>query len=291
MTERAERRRSLPGLFARGMAMGVAEVIPGVSGGTIAFVTGIYDELVRSLASLSHRSPGTLLRRGWRAFAQEHNVVFFAVLLAGMVASFLAAASVIRGLLETHGVYVFGFFFGLIAGSVVAVGAEAPWRRLALVAPAGLAAGVAVGLLFEPSAPAAGGGAVYALAGALAATAWILPGVSGSFVLLLLGLYQPLLDALHAGDWATLATFAGGLAAGLLAFSKLLAWLLARARDTLLALLTGFLAGSLTQIWPWRHAVSSAPEPNVLGVVAAMLAGALVVGALAWLAGRRGAAA
>ena len=278
----------MPGLFARGLAMGVAEVIPGVSGGTIAFVTGIYGRLVHSLASFSHRSPALLFRNGWSAFLREHDIVFLLILGAGMATSFVVVATVIQGLLATHGIYVFGFFFGLIAGSVLHVGREAPWRWLLSIGTLGLLVGVAIGVLFEPR---TGSGEAAALAffaaGMLASVAWILPGVSGSFVLLLLGFYRPLLDALHNADWTTLGVFAGGLAVGLLAFSKLLARLLALAREPILALLTGFLAGSLTQIWPWRRALPN-EEPLLLGVLAAMVAGALVVGALAWLAGTRG---
>lgn len=269
---------SLPGVFARGLAMGAAEAVPGVSGGTIAFVTGIYDELVRSLASLSAASP-RILRQGWHRFAETHNVVFFLCLGAGMVASFVAIAHLIEALLASHRVVVFGFFFGLIAGAVFQVGAESKLRALATFGLLGLAAGVALGW----GAPAVADRALTPLAtfaaGALASSAWLLPGVSGAFVLLLLGLYAPLLTALTNGDLAAIAPFAAGLAVGVVAFSKLLAYLLARARVALLAALTGFLAGSLTQIWPWRH--GGAGDDPLLGVLAAMAAGGAVAGLLA----------
>ena len=279
----------MPGLFARGLAMGVAEVIPGISGGTVAFVTGIYERLVKSLASFSHRSPALLLRGDWRTFVREHDIGFLLLLGAGMATSFIVVANIIQGLLESHGIYVFGLFFGLIAGAVLHVGRQVRWPWLLSMGMAGLLAGVAMGVLFEPRDGGAEASMVAFFAvGALAAMAWILPGVSGSFVLLLLGFYKPLLDALHDVEWTTLGVFAGGLALGLLTFSKLLARLLALVRQPLLALLTGFLAGSLTQIWPWRR-VTPAEEPLLLGVVAAMIAGALLVGALALLAGRSGA--
>ena len=281
----AAAKASVPSLFVRGMAMGVAEVIPGVSGGTIAFITGIYDRLVESLASFSHRSPALLFNSGWRAFMRQHDIVFLLILGAGMATSFVVAATIIKGLLESHGVYVFGFFFGLIAGSVPHVGAEVRWRWLLSIGTAGLLAGVAMGVLFEPRDGIDAAAWAFFGAGALAATAWILPGVSGSFVLLLLGFYKPLLDALHNADWTTLGIFASGLAVGLLIFTKLLTRLLALAREHILALLTGFLAGSLTQIWPWRRATPT-EEPMLLGVLAAMAAGVLLVGALVLLAGR-----
>ena len=269
----------LSGLFVRGLAMGAAEVVPGVSGGTVAFVSGIYEELVRSLASFSHRSVLHLGRFGWRSFAREHNVAFFLALGSGMAASFLLVANILATLLTTHRVYVFGFFFGLIVGSVFHVGAQSSWRWLGSAGVAGLAAGLALGLVSEPvTVPDVGAMGIFG-AGALAATAWILPGISGSFMLLLLGLYQPLLEALLRGDLATLGIFAAGLAAGLVVFSKLLRWLLDTMREPLVAILTGFLAGSLVQIWPWR----AAPDENawLAGVVAAMLAGVLIVVPLA----------
>ena len=276
------------GVFGRGLAMGVAEAIPGVSGGTIAFVSGIYDELVRSLASFSHRSAATLLREGVRGFAHQHNLLFFVALGAGMATSFFVAALLVKGLLETHGIYLSGFFFGLIFGSVLHIGWQSPWRALATTGLAGLAVGLAMGLLLADQ-KAAGGQAGLAIvfgAGALAATAWILPGVSGAFVLLLLGLYEPMLTALASGDLAVIAVFVAGLAVGLLLFSKLLRWLLNAAREPIVALLTGFMAGSLTLLWPWRGA---APDWSLgaLGVAAAMAAGLAVVGLLALLAARR----
>lgn len=273
-------------LFAKGMAMGVAEVVPGVSGGTVAFVTGIYDTLVKSLASFSRLSPAQLVK-DWRGFAREHNLGFFAVLGAGMAIGFAAVAQVILWLLDNHGVYVFGLFFGLIGGAVFYVGAQSHRRWLASIGVLGLALGLSVGLAFEPGAVnAAPSNALLFGAGALAATAWILPGVSGSFVLLMLGIYQPLLQALKTLELATVGTFLAGVGIGLLAFSKLLAWLLERWRSQILALLTGVLAGSLTQVWPWRHAAEN-DAPLLAGVVAAMLLGASVVAALTLAARRR----
>ena len=281
----ATRARAWP-LFAKGMAMGVAEVVPGVSGGTVAFVTGIYDTLVKSLASFSRLSPAQLVK-DWRGFAREHNLGFFAVLGAGMAIGFAAVAQVILWLLDNHGAYVFGLFFGLIGGAVFYVGAQSHRRWLASIGVVGLALGLSAGLALEPGATnAAPSNTLLFCAGALAATAWILPGVSGSFVLLMLGIYQPLLQALKALELATVGTFLAGVGIGLLAFSKLLAWLLDRWRSQILALLTGVLAGSLTQVWPWRHAAEN-DAPLLAGVVAAMLLGALVVAGLTFAARRR----
>ena len=266
-------------LFARGLAMGLAEVVPGVSGGTIAFITGIYDELVASLASLS--SALSTWRSGWAAFARRHNVPFLAALTAGMATGAAGLAHLMLALLESQPGLVAGFFFGLIAASVVHVGTSSSWRWLGTLGVAGLGLGLLMGLVAESGTALGTAPATVFAGGVLAATAWILPGVSGAFVLLLLGLYKPMLEAFTAFDLAVLVPFAAGLAIGLLTFSKLLAWLLAKARRAVLALLTGFMAGSLTELWPWGR---GAEHVHVLGVVGVMAAGATVVGILAYVA-------
>ena len=262
--------------------MGMAEAVPGVSGGTIAFVTGIYDELVTSIASFSHTSASTLVRDGWRAFAHRHNLGFLAVLGAGMAVGLPLTLVLVTGLLASHGVYVTGFFFGLIAASVVHVGLQSSWRPLLSMGLVGALGGV---LLGEMDSTSAGDQVpVIFLAGALAAAAWMLPGLSGAFVLLMLGLYEPMAQALLAIDLPVLATFAAGLGVGVVCFSKLLAWLLERARPAVLALLTGLMAGSLMQLWPWRESPFS--ETAAAGVVAAMVAGGVLVGVLGFAAAR-----
>ena len=272
------------GLFARGVAMGVAEVVPGVSGGTIAFVTGIYDELVRTLASLS--SVVSSWRGGWTTFVRRHNLPFLVLLGAGMATGAVGLARLMLTLLAAEPVLVSAFFFGLIAASAVQVGAASHWRWLATLGVAGLVLGLLTASLTDLR---AAGGAEPApitlvVGGALAATAWMLPGVSGAFVLLLMGLYKPMLEAVTALDPSLLAPFAAGLGLGLLAFSRLLAWLLGKAREAVLALLTGFMAGSLADLWPWNRDGEQAPMLAVLG---AMAAGAVAVGVLAYVARNR----
>ena len=285
--------RNTPGLigvFARGAAMGVAEIVPGVSGGTIAFVTGIYDQLVCALGSFATLSPRTVLRGGWRGLARRHSLSFLTVLAAGMVASFLAVARVVERLLETHAAPLYGFFFGVIAASVVQVG----WRAVAAAgadrlpslagfALVGLGAGLGVALLSEPTSRLDVGLPVFFLVGTVAAAAWILPGVSGAFVLLLFGLYKPMVAAVNAGDLPLLVVFGAGLGVGVVSFSRVLAWLLRRARAGLLALLTGLMAGSLLMLWR-RTDVQSWSEPALPWVLCAAGAGVVVVGALAWAA-------
>lgn len=276
-------RHSHGGVFIRGFAMGIAEAVPGVSGGTIAFVTGIYAELVASIASFSHTSAATLLRDGWRAFGRRHNLGFLVVLGAGMALGLPVALVLVVGFLESHRVYAMGFFFGLISASVFHVGRQSNWRWLLSLGLAGALGGTLLGLL-DAGSNGPQTVAVF-LAGALAAAAWMLPGLSGAFVLVILGLYEPMANALFALDFPVLATFAAGLAIGVVCFSKLLAWFLERARPAVLALLTGLMAGSLAQLWPWRDTAFS--DTVVAGVAASMAAGALLVGVMG-LASARG---
>lgn len=277
------------GVFARGLAMGAVETMPGVSGGTVAFITGIYDELVKSIASFSGGSVSVLLRDGWRPFARRHNLGFLTVLGAGMALSLVFFANLLEALLDSHEAYVMGFFFGLIAASVVHVGAESTWRWLGTAGLAGLGLGVVVAVVARigGSTPDPSTVAVF-VAGALAATAWILPGVSGAFVLVLLGLYAPMLAAVTNADLTVLVTFAAGMVVGLVLFSKVLAWLLGRARAAVLAVLTGFMAGSLTRLWPWNNVPIE--DTVVVGVVFATLLGVSAVALLALGARRKRAA-
>ena len=279
-----------PGVFARGLAMGVAEIVPGVSGGTIAFITGIYDQLVRSLGSFTAVSPRALVSGDWRTLARRHNLAFLAVLAAGMAMSFLAMARVIGTLIETHGGAVYGFFVGLIAGAVVHIGATAAraGSGQSKLAPCafwvlGLLAGLALTLFND--APAARADVPMAAlfgAGVLASVAWILPGVSGAFVLLLLGLYEPLVAAVNEADLPPLVTFAAGLGLGAVAFSKVLAWVLERWRAPLLTLLSGFMAGSLWLLWK-RTGVGGWDDAGLVSALCAALGGCCTVAGVVWL--------
>ena len=233
----------------RGLAMGVVEVIPGVSGGTIAFVTGIYRELVASLASFS---PKTLIwcatnpKRFWR----HHNLSFLACLGVGMAISLLLFARLVRHWLEVAPILVWAFFFGLILYSAFEIGRA---RRLSGLATLGLA-GVLCGLLVAAVDPFAAepGLAAFFLGGALAVGAWLLPAVSGSFVLLLLGLYVGVLDAVATFDWPVLFALGGGSLAGLAVFPRLFDALMRRHFEPAMNFLTGLMVGSLAQLWPWR---------------------------------------
>ncbi len=238
------------GIAARGVAMGIAEVVPGVSGGTIALITGIYKRLLNALASFSPSSPRVLLRDGFGAFHRTHDLSFLAALALGMIVGLIVFARVLGYLLDTHGPVVWGFIFGLITASLPRVALRATLPSLATFGVAGAVLAVFVATLAptgsDPTYPR------FLLGGALAATAWILPGISGSLVLVLLGLWKPLIAALNTAQLDIIAAMAAGMAIGLLSFVRLLARSLERYPGAVFSLLTGLMAGSLVRLWPWR---------------------------------------
>ncbi|MCZ6853832.1 MAG: DUF368 domain-containing protein [Gammaproteobacteria bacterium] len=229
--------------------MGIAEVVPGVSGGTIAFVTGIYQELLGSLASFGGRSLRTLFTEGSRRFWFEHNLSFLALLGLGMALSVVLFARLIAGWLESAPPLVWGFFCGLIMASVVHIGRARSIRLLITYGALGLLIGLLM-LLLDPLARQDSLW-VFFFGGMVAVCAWLLPGVSGSFLLLIMGLYAPVLEAINELNLVVLMVLAAGCVVGLLSFSKGLHWLMMRHGEALLALLTGFIAGSLPRLWPW----------------------------------------
>ena len=250
----------LPLLFAKGAAMGAADVVPGVSGGTIAFISGIYDELIDSIKSINFSAVKTLFRDGPAACWRQINGTFLAVLFAGILTSILTLARLVSYLLDSQPVLVWSFFFGLILASVIYIFRQQPHWRPPQVA--GFVAGTAAALFvaFSPPLAVAITPVTVLLAGMLAICAMILPGVSGSFILLLIGVYPVIIDAISAMELGVLAVFAIGAALGLLAFSRVLSWLLHRHRATTLSVLLGFLAGSLTIVWPWQDVAIAAGD-------------------------------
>jgi len=243
-------------IFFKGMAMGAADVVPGVSGGTIALIAGVYERL---LAAISACTPDKLLwlvrgrvREAWQAI----DGTFLVSLLAGILTSIAAFANLIGYLLEAHPGLIWSFFFGLILVSVYVVGREVRrwnvWMLLLTALGAGFAYMITVAGPLQWSVTPL----MIFLAGSIAICAMILPGISGSFVLVLLGLYATILGAVRSFDLALLAVFALGCVVGLLSFSRLVSWLLLRARNATMAVATGLLIGSLNKVWPWKQTLS-----------------------------------
>ena len=242
-------------LYTKGMAMGAVDVVPGFSGGTMAMITGIYDKLLASLAAMP--TAILLFFRGRIGQAwQACNASFLSAVLLGVVTSIFTLAKLISYLMDEHPVPLWAFFFGLVLVSVYLVGREVgSWRANRL---ASLGAGLALALWITLAAPLqlTADPLTLFLAGAIAISAMILPGISGSFILVLLGLYPAVLGAVKNFDLPVLLVFCAGCALGLLSFSKVLSWLLSHKRDLTLAFLTGLLVGSLGKVWPWKQTLT-----------------------------------
>lgn len=244
-------------IYLKGLAMGAADVVPGVSGGTIAFITGIYERLIQAIRSVNVSAIKLFFSGQWKAFWAHIDGSFLLVLFAGIATSILSLARVISWLLETHTVLVWSFFFGLIIASIVYILRSIKQRNaitwLLLLAGAGLALYIGMARPAEVEVTTS----YLFICGAIAICAMILPGISGSFILVLLGAYGFVLNAVSNFDFVTLAMFMLGCVMGLLVFTHVLGWLLNRYHDAVLGLLTGFLAGSLYLVWPWKQVLET----------------------------------
>ncbi len=238
-------------LFFTGVAMGAADVIPGVSGGTMAFIMGVYEELLDAIKSFNVQFLRLLARLNIRGALNHVPWRFLLTLGAGILLSIFTLASVISWLLENERVYLYAFFFGLILASVLAIGARLRWSPLVAVmlVLGSVAAYLIVGLvpLNMPNDPL-----TLFLSGFVAIMAMILPGISGSFILLILGQYAFVLNAVRTFDIVSILAVGLGCVAGIIGFSRVLSWLLKHYEQATLAVLVGFMLGSLRKIWPWK---------------------------------------
>ncbi len=245
-----------PSLILKGMAMGAANVIPGVSGGTIALITGIYEELIDSIKSFDLHALKLLAKLKWKEFADYTNFYFLFQVLLGLALAIISLAKLFKYLFVHYPVYIWAFFFGLVLASVYYVGKTVTRWNLASILSfiIGLAIAVAVTILHpagENDSP------LYLFFnGVIAIVSMILPGLSGSFVLILLGNYQLIaIDAINQMNLKILLPFLAGAVIGLVAFSYVLSWLFKKYKDQTIALMTGFILGSLSILWPWKKAV------------------------------------
>ena len=244
---------SSAGIFLRGLLMGAADIVPGVSGGTVAFITGIYDQLLDSLRAVDLEFLARLSRLDIAGAWQHINGRFLLALLLGIATSIFSLAQLVSWVLEHHPVPLWAFFFGLILASAAVLLREVDnWsapKVLCLLS----AGAVAVCIALSPVMSLEMGLAGVFLAGFLAVCAMILPGISGSFILVLLGMYSTTLMALKSLDLVFILVFVVGAGCGLLCFSRVLHWLLRRFHQGTMAVLTGFLFGSLMVVWPWKR--------------------------------------
>lgn len=245
------------GLLLRGFLMGAADVVPGVSGGTMAFILGIYEELIESIRKVA--SPAflqPLLKFRLKEALIAINAPFLVAVASGILLAVFTLAQGLEWLLHNQPVYLWSFFFGLVLASVATVSTRVSRWTPALVGGmlvAALAAYVLVGLAPRqtPNAPW-----FLILSGALAICAMILPGISGAFILVLLGKYQYVLGAVNERDFVTIGLVGIGAVVGLLSVAQLLGWLFKRYHDLTIALLIGLMIGSLRKIWPWKEVVA-----------------------------------
>ena len=240
----------------KGALMGAANVIPGVSGGTMALLTGIFERLINAIKSFDLEALRLLMRFKLRAFMDHVDATFLSAIGIGVVASILTFARLLEYLFEHYALHVWSFFFGLILASVYFVGKKIEKIRRSVVLLFLLGAVIAAAIAFMEPAEENASVAYLLLCGAIAMCSMILPGLSGSYVLLLMGNYQlVMIKAVSNFDLAVLIPVGIGAAAGLAVFARLLSWVFKRFHDQTIALLTGFIFGSLAIIWPWKDAV------------------------------------
>jgi putative membrane protein len=240
-------------LVLKGMGMGAADVVPGVSGGTIAFITGIYEELINSIKSINLNALKLILHGKIKDFWKAINGTFLMSVLLGIGISVFSLAKGLKYLLDNHPVLVWSFFFGLIVASAVYVAKTIKkWDIVTILA--GIA-GIVIAYFITIITPAEANTTTWFifLSGAIAICAMILPGISGSFILVLLGMYKFILDAVGNLQIAVILTFLTGAAIGIIAFSNVLSWLLKKYHNQTIAVLAGFMVGSLNKVWPWKQ--------------------------------------
>lgn len=301
--EETKQNRSLLDHFwigARGFAMGAADVVPGVSGGTMAFILGIYDELLDAIHAVDMTFIRRILTLKWREAFAEFPWKFLLALGLGIGAAILTLANALHWALENKPVFIWAFFFGLIVASIVTVRKRVKkWSAANISAAALSAVGayILVGLTPSetPHTPL-----LLFLSGAVAICAMILPGISGAFILVLLGKYRYVLEAVKNFDLLTVALVGLGAVVGLILFVRLLRWMLHKNHDLVVGILTGFMLGSLRKVWPWKmhepvnesfvkeiNYLPAAFDSEVMLAILLMAAGVILVLTMEYFANRR----
>lgn len=244
-------------LVLKGCAMGAADVVPGVSGGTIAFISGIYEELINSIKSIDLQALKLFFSGKFKGFWEKINGNFLLSVVCGIGISIFSLAKLMTWLLTNHPIYIWSFFFGLIIASSVLVSKEIrKWDIFTIIA---LIAGACIAYTITVLSPASTPETWWfvMLSGAIAICAMILPGISGAFILLLMGKYTYLMTAVSQLNFGTITVFVIGAVIGIVSFSHLLSWLLKNYHTLTVALLTGFMVGSLNKVWPWKETVDT----------------------------------
>lgn len=297
--------------YLKGMAMGAADIVPGVSGGSIALIAGIYQQLLDSINAFNLDNLLLLKSFQIKELYARVNGNFLLSLLLGIMTSIFALSSVITYLMEEQPIPLWSFFTGLILVSAFLILKEIKRWNWVILAAFALGTLIAWWVTNLPPTTTPDAGWFTFVAGAIAICAMILPGISGSFILLILGKYETILAALAQKDFLTLALFASGCLVGILTFSRVIAFLLRRFHDVTIGLLSGFMLGSVNELWPWKVVTSwrtsssgqqkpfltenilpsdylaqVGQEPNLLWAIGAFLFGIGLVLFIEWLAGK-----
>ena len=243
--------------FLKGAAMGAANVIPGVSGGTIALITGVFERLINAIKSINGQALRLLFSGRLNELARHLDLAFLIALFAGVGTAIISLAKVLRFLFEYYPVHIWSFFFGLVLASIFFVGRTVTkWSAAPIIS---FLVGTAIAVLISVMSPASENSALYylVLCGVVGVCSMILPGLSGSFVLVLMGNYQlVMINAVSDFNLTILLPVGIGAVVGLIAFSHLLSWVLKKFPDQTIAMLTGFITGSLGILWPWKTVVT-----------------------------------
>ena len=244
-------------LFLKGIAMGAADAIPGVSGGTIAFITGIYKELISSIRSFNLQALKLLMQFELKELWKHINGTFLITLLSGILTSIILLLHIILFCLKSYPVLLWSFFFGLILGSALVIFKKINnWNLLIIIS---CLTGITLGYYISIAVPMETSKALWSvfLSGTVAICAMILPGISGSFILVLLGKYKFILLSVKNFNFPVIISFISGAFTGLLSFSHILNWMLKHYYNITISFLTGIMLGSLNKIWPWKQVIST----------------------------------
>ena len=289
----------------KGMGMGAADVVPGVSGGTVAFIVGIYEELINSIKSINTANLRLLFRGQFRSFWQGINANFLLSIVLGIGISIFSLAKIITYLLVNQPILVWAFFFGLVLASTWFVAKEIKQWQVKTVISFVIGTIMAFYITVATPAETLTHPLFIFLCGAIAICAMILPGISGSFILVLLGKYFYIMEAVKTFRVSVMLTFLAGALIGITTFSRVLSFALRRFHDATIALLSGFMLGSLNKVWPWKETIETytdshgvvkplveqniAPNAQVIEAVALMFLGFFLVYALEKLSTRKAA--
>lgn len=241
------------GYLLKGLGVGIANIIPGVSGGTIALITGIFERLINAIKSVDLEAAKLLFQGKFKEFAVKTDLCFLIAVFVGVFLAIVSLAKVFGFLFEEYPVYIWAYFFGLVFASIYFVGKRVDrWTGSVIVS---IIIGTAIAVLLSMFNPATENSGFFylMLCGVVAVCSMILPGLSGSFVLILMGNYQLVaIDAINNRDFAVILPVGIGAVVGLIAFSHLLSWVFKHYKNQTIALLTGFILGSLNVLWPWK---------------------------------------